>query len=392
MNWYRHSGNIKAGLFIVGLSLVIALLVYSQRIVEELREDNRQIVRLYSEIIAKTATDQSDSNLDFVFEEIIKKVQFPIIYSNSELLPVFHRNLPDSLPTEKILLDFRRTMDRQNEPIPIYFTDPVTAKSILIGNIHYGDSRLITKLQWLPFLELGIVTIFILFGFIGFSIIRNSEKRHIWVGMARETAHQLSTPVSALLGWIEWLKNHPEKCAEIVPEMEIDLDRLQKVNNRFSRMGSETVFGKINLATQVNAVAEYLRRRLPSMGKNIRIINEINGDTEIVANDTLLSWALENVIKNAIDAIERDPGEIRVTQQQDAQSVSILISDNGKGIPRRDWKNIFRPGFSTKDRGWGLGLSLTKRIVEELHKGKIRVVQSEVGVGTRIIIELPLSR
>ncbi len=389
MNWYNHASNIKAGLFITGIAMVIALLLYSQGIVEELREDNRQIVKLYAEIIAKTAADQTDANLNFVFEEIIKKVQFPIIYSNIELQPIFHRNLPDSTAPETELIAIRRTMDAINEPIPIVYSNPETEETILIGNIHYGDSHLIRELQWLPILEVGTVALFIFLGFIGFTVIRNSEKRHIWVGMARETAHQLSTPVSALMGWIEWLKTHPNKCTEIIDDMEIDLERLQKVNNRFSKMGSGSEFSEIQLYDQVEAVAEYLRRRLPTMGKNIKISNDITHECKVFGNGILLSWAIENIIKNAADAIDRDDGEIRIYQSENSNGLALRVSDNGKGIPRRDWKNIFRPGFSTKDRGWGLGLSLTRRIITEIHKGKIQVVQSEPERGTIIEIYIP---
>ncbi len=385
---YNQSSNIKRFLLLFAISLIIGLLWYSQHIVEKLREDNRHIVKIYAEIIAKTAADQYDTNLNFVFEEIIRNINFPIIYSDAEQNPAFYRNLPDSLLDNDELIAYRAMMDKTNEPIPIVYFDSLSESNVVIGYIHYGDSSLIRQLQVLPFLELGAVALFILIGFIGFTVIRNNEKRHIWVGMARETAHQLSTPVSALMGWIEWLKAHPDNCADIIDDMEIDLDRLQKVNNRFSKMGSESEFKEINLSEQVELVAEYLRRRLPSLGKNIRIINAIPLDSKYFGNGILLSWAIENVIKNAADAIDRDDGEIKITQTEDVNGLYLLITDNGKGIPRRDWKNIFRPGFSTKDRGWGLGLSLTRRIITEIHKGKIRVVQSEIGSGTTMEIFL----
>ncbi len=390
MNRFRHVGNIKAGLFLIGIILVVALLFYSQKIVDELREDNRQIVKLYAEIIAKVAGDPNDTNLDFIFEEIIKKVQFPIIYSDPDQLPLFHRNLPDSAHSTEELIVFRETMDRTNEPIPIFYIDPATKIELPIGYIHYGDSQLIRKLQLLPFLELSMVALFILLGFIGFSVIRNSEKRNIWVGMARETAHQLSTPVSALLGWVDWLKEHPEKAPELITDMSVDLDRLQMVTNRFSKMGTETEYSKESLFIVAESVAEYLRRRLPSMGKNIAIVNNIPENLTALVNGTLLSWAIENVVKNAIDAICTDTGEIILSaEKQDSETV-LLIKDNGKGIPRRDWKNVFRPGFSTKDRGWGLGLSLTNRIITELHRGKIKIIKSEVNGGTTFSITLPV--
>ncbi len=389
MKRYHHAGNIKAGLFLIGTILVVSLLLYSQKIVEELREDNRQIVKLYAEIIAKVAGDQSDANLDFIFEEIIKKVQFPIIYSDPGLVPMFHRNLPDSSLSKEQLMLYRETMDRTNVPIPITYYDNSSGNELLIGNIHYGDSKLIRKLQLLPFLELGIVALFIFLGFIGFSVIRNSEKRSIWVGMARETAHQLSTPVSALMGWVDWLREHPEKSTELVGDMAVDLERLQKVNERFSKMGKETEYSRVALTDIVESVAEYLRRRLPSMGKNISINNNVACDVYVKANGTLLSWAIENVVKNAIDAISNDKGVIKITCFKQGHENVLLIEDNGKGILRRDWKNIFRPGFSTKDHGWGLGLSLTKRIISELHGGKIKILHSELNLGTTFAIILP---
>ena len=210
MSNYRTSGNIKLSLFFVGLILIVGLLAYSNSIVNRLRDDNREIVKVYSEIIAKTVNEASDSNLNFVFDEIIKKVQFPIIFSNAMQDPEYGRNLEEGLSKDK-LQKTMASMNRQNEPIPILFNDNTSGESILLGYLHYGDSDLIRKLQWLPFLEIFIVTLFIFLGLLGFNSIRNSEKRNIWVGMARETAHQLGTPVSALMGWIDRIKVHPEE-------------------------------------------------------------------------------------------------------------------------------------------------------------------------------------
>ena len=190
MDPFKYTSNIKAGLFIIGFGLIAGLLGYTQRIVNELREDNREIVKLYAEIIAKTVSDESDANLNFVFDEIIKKVQFPIIYSSVENKPIYSKNIAGE-PAIKELIKIQQTMDRQNEPIALRFSNPNTSESIIIGHLHYGDSKQIRRLMWLPYLEIGAVALFILLGFTGFTIIRNSEKRNIWVGMARETAHQL---------------------------------------------------------------------------------------------------------------------------------------------------------------------------------------------------------
>ena len=226
MSHYRNSSNIKLALIAVGFILIIGLLAYSNSIVNQLRDDNREIVKVYSEIIAKTVNEESDANLSFVFDEIIKKVQFPIIYSDAEQNPVYSRNLGGSVSPEALQKPMA-AMDLQNEPIPIAFNDPASVEPILLGYLHYGDSDLIRKLQWLPYLEIGAVALFIFVGFIGFNAIRNSEKRNIWVGMAKETAHQLGTPVSALMGWVDRIKMHPEESKIVVDEMESDLDQIE---------------------------------------------------------------------------------------------------------------------------------------------------------------------
>jgi two-component sensor histidine kinase len=388
MSWYRRATNIKIGLFLFGIVLIASLLVYSQWIVSRLRNDNREIVKLYAELIAKTVNEKSDTNLNFVFDEIIKKVQFPIIYSDLENRPLYWKNIPAEKSVEALTQELK-AMDRQNPPFPLEYVDHATGLTIPLGYLHYGDSTLIRRLQWLPFLEIGAVALFILLGFSGFSTIRNSEKRHIWVGMARETAHQLGTPVSALMGWVERLKSHPEKTAEIVSEMESDLARLNQVSERFSKMGSKTTFQDVNLIALVREVTDYLSRRLPVLGKKIKW--EIEGDetTSFRLNPVLFSWALENVIRNGIDAIQdQKQGVIRISVSKAGKDTLLTIEDNGKGIPKKNWKNIFRPGFSSKDRGWGLGLSLVKRIVEEIHGGAIRVADSKVGTGTTIEIRL----
>jgi two-component sensor histidine kinase len=387
MDPFKHTGNIKAGLFIIGFALITGLLVYTQHIVNELREDNREIVKLYAEIIAKTVSDESDANLNFVFDEIIKKVQFPIIYSSVENKPIYSKNIVGE-PTIQNLIKIQQTMDRQNEPIELHFSNPNTSELIVIGHLHYGDSKQIRRLMWLPYLEIGAVALFILLGFTGFTIIRNSEKRNIWVGMARETAHQLGTPISALMGWIERLKTKPEDGDKILSDMDLDLNRLQQVSDRFSKMGSETKLEEINLSEIVEKVVSYLDRRLPSMGKTIELSNEVNSEININANGVLISWAIENVIKNGIDAVDNN-GKICVKMRKNSNNVVIQIVDSGKGISRKDWRNIFRPGFSSKEQGWGLGLSLTSRIIKEIHGGSIRVAKSKIGDGTTIEITLP---
>ena len=385
MDLLKHSSNIKAALFLLGFILVIFLFTYTQGIVNELRKDNGEIVKLYAEIIAQTISDENDTNLDFVFDEIIQKAQFPIIYSNNKKDPVYSKNINTD---QSNLRKIQSTMDEQNEAIPLRYANPLTNEIILIGYLHYGDSSQIEKLKWLPFIEIGAITLFILLGFISFSIIRNSEKRNIWVGMARETAHQLGTPISSLMGWLEWMKNKPNDQEKIIDDISLDLERLQQVSDRFSKMGSETKIEEVNLSNIVDNIVLYFNRRIPSMGKSIIIENQLESDLKIRANGILISWAIENVVKNAIDALDNE-GIISLKSKFEKKSIIIVIEDSGKGISRKNWKNIFRPGFSTKEQGWGLGLSLTSRIINEIHGGSIYVSQSKLGQGSTIEISLP---
>ncbi len=386
MRLYTLTSNIKAGLFVLALILVASLLAFSQKIVNELRSDHREIVKLYSELIA-SASSQSDESLDFIFENIIKKVQFPIIQSDTDGIPQFYRNLEKETMSTEELTAIMNTMDRQNSPIPLIYIDGRT--EIIFGHLHYGDNLLIQRLRWLPFIEISAVALFILVGFVGFTIIRNNEKHHIWVGMARETAHQLGTPVSALMGWVDLLKEKPERVDSILNEMNEDINRLDQIGNRFSKMGSSADKSNIRVAEMVTSVVNYLERRLPSLGKQVTINNTTKANAVIQANEVLLSWALENVIRNGIDAIEKEDGMIDIWATEDSQYIYIHVRDNGKGILRKDRKHVFRPGFSTKSRGWGLGLSLTQRIIQEIHSGSISIVDSSPGIGSEFQIRLP---
>ena len=387
MRLYRHAGNIKAGLFTLGVILVICLLAYTQILVNELRKDNREIVRLYAGLIANVVKDDNDANLDFIFENIIKKVKFPLIQTDTDHNPQMWKNLPSSIQTDDARIKFMKMADRYNEPIPLTYSDSKVGE-ITFGYLHYGDSAMVEKLRLWSYIEIIAIGLFIFLGFSGFSFIRNNEKKHIWVGMARETAHQLGTPVSALMGWVDWLKNHPDKTEEIIPEMEADLQRLEQIGRRFSKMGSKSDFEGLDLSERVEKIVNYLTKRLPSIGKKVKLVNDIQPGIFIRANGSLLAWSIENIIRNGIDAIEREDGMISISLKKDVDGIKIRIVDNGKGIPKKDWKNIFRPGFSTKQTGWGLGLSLSSRIVEEIHGGSLKVISSSFDTGTIIEISL----
>ena len=389
-NNYRYVGNIKGFIFLVGVFLVIGLFSYTGFLSRELREDNREVVKLYAEIIAGAVNDDSNSNIDFIFENIIKKVKFPIIQSDTKKNPQLWTNLPKEVNTYEERISFIKSMDVINEPIPlVYFNQE--SEPITFGFLHYGDSSLIQKIKIWTYVEIISIGLFICIGFVGFSYIRHSEKQNIWIGLSRETAHQLGTPVSALIGWLDYLKHEKTDLEKILPEIESDIDRLQQVNRRFSKMGSKPEVEYFNLSKRISSTLEYLEKRMPSLGGKVILVNKIDPDVKIKANGTLISWAVENLIRNGIDAINKENGKIEVALKQDVNYVKIHITDNGCGIPKKDWKNIFRPGFTTKNLGWGLGLSLCERIINDVHGGKVSVLASSISEGTTFEIAISKS-
>tara|TARA_B100001964_G_scaffold98922_1_gene110501 strand:+ start:1795 stop:2964 length:1170 start_codon:yes stop_codon:yes gene_type:complete len=386
---HRYSRNIKTGLLLLGIILITGIVIYSQWIVEKLREDNRNIVQMYSEIIAEAVESESDENLNFIFDKIISRIQFPIIQSDINKDPQSWKNLPFEESDLSRIKRNQELMDQQNAPIELFFSDPLTGKKQLLGYLHFGDSNLIHQLLWLPYLEIGVISFFICLGIMGFTYIRKTENNNIWTGMAKETAHQLGTPVSALIGWIQRIKSHPDKIRDIVPEIEADVNRLEQVGNRFGKIGSSPKLNSINVLELIKGVINYLNRRLPSDKLKIEIEHKISPEIKIEANETLLSWAIENVIKNGLDSMKSNEGTVYVKISSDIKGIRILIEDDGKGILRRNWKKVFQPGFTTKKHGWGFGLSLSYRIIKEIHHGTIQILKSSPDTGTTVEIHIP---
>ena len=230
---------------------------------------------------------------------------------------------------------------------------------------------------------------FILIGYVGFSQIKKSEQRYIWVGMAKETAHQLGTPLSSLHGWIELLKEYPKKLPKALKEMDADAQRLSKIALRFSQIGSFPTLEEVEIVEILHNTAIYFQKRLPQLNRKI-IINEKYALSPVVKlNGQLFEWVIENLVKNAIDSIEKESGVITITlEKEDDQYIAIDVSDTGKGINSRNKNHIFKPGFSTKTRGWGLGLSLAKRIIEDYHGGKLFIKETRTGKGSTFRILL----
>ena len=376
MTLYRNTVNVKAGLFGIGIVLVAALLWYSQTLVKDLEASERKLLDIYAHLIGKVASEAGGENLGFVFDEVIRQIQFPVVITSPEGEAVSWRNVevdPDLSPADRqaYLARLIRRMDRDHTPVDIRYED------LIISNIHYGNSSVVSRLRWLPYLEITVVGLFILVGFVGFTMIRNSEKRSIWIGMARETAHQLGTPVSSLMGWIQHLRDKTSQNLEVLDELEADARRLEQIADRFQKVGSVPRFESQDLYLLAESSATYFRQRLPTHSETALTVS--GESAPVKGAETLLQWALENLIKNALDACQGKKGAIQVKVGRGPGGGTIEVWDNGAGIAPRDRKNIFRPGFSTKRTGWGLGLSLTRRIVEDIHHGKLQLVSSKPG-------------
>lgn len=392
MNLYRLKGRFKGMLFILALIIIILLISYNYRIVNELRAESRDILLFYANLYASAASAENTTNLNFIFDEIILRTNFPIVLTDAEGNPNAWKGLgidPDdrSLKALQQVRDIVRIMAREAEPIPLRYDD------ILIGYLYYGDSRLIKQLQMLPYVGLATVGLFILIGFFGFRSIQRSEQQFIWVGMSKETAHQIGTPLSSIMGWLEILKSkaNQESIRQTLSEMEKDVERLNKITARFSQIGSKTDLKETPIAAVTSEVVRYFQRRLPQWGKKVAIEQKYDLDACVPLNRELFEWVIENLVKNALDAIEKETGKISIELgelRNGRYKIFIDISDNGRGIEASNKKDVFKPGYSTKKRGWGLGLSLAKRIVEDYHGGRLIVKESKLNRGTTMRIML----
>ena len=385
------SVNFKIILLIIALAIAAGTLYYTQSLVKKLQERERNIVELYAKGIEYVANSSSaDVDLTFLFDNIIKPIDFPIILTDSSnnVNPESSTDIKNvkfdstlSGENKKIFLqNLLIEMDEIHQPINITYAD-----TIVLQRIHYGDSELIKQLKFYPYLQIIIAALFIIIGYIGFSQIKRSEQSNIWVGMAKETAHQFGTPISSLMGWIEMMKinyQKPDAVLDITEEISSDVEKLNKITYRFSKIGAKPEIKNHIVYEEVKKVTEYFNRRLPQTGKTVEL--SVSGNQECCAkmNGGLFEWVLENLIKNALDAIETQNGKIDILINENSKNVEIEVSDNGKGIDLRRRKDVFRPGYSTKKRGWGLGLSLSKRIIEGYHGGKIFVKSSDPDEGT----------
>jgi hypothetical protein len=391
-NVYHFKGKFKIFLFVLAVAITVGFLVYTLTLVHKLQNQSREFLKFKVQIFEENINNEEVTDLNFFFTNVILTADYPIIYTDADRNPQIWRNvdIPNVNSQEltpknrEKLLRLMAEYEESNAPIPISY------QGNILGYYFYGESAIIKRLRWLPVIEIIVVGMFVLIGYAGFHSIKKNEERLIWVGMAKETAHQLGTPLSSQIGWLEYLKLSPSNLDKVIPELEKDLMRLQTITNRFSQIGSLPDMKPENLTEMINETVEYFQNRIPRKNGKIQLCAELDpAVTTVNLNRDLFSWVLENLIKNGLDALEDNGGTITISsgRQGDSQ-LYIDVKDTGKGINASAKKNIFNPGFSTKKRGWGLGLSLAKRIVEDYHGGKLSLKETQVGMGSTFRILL----
>ena len=377
MNQHQNSANIKLALFALAITISSLIFWVNRQMVTQLRFDAQKQVKYLAQAYTKAINSTDEHELQFVLDVVLPSLNFPIVITtNKEIYATINLEIPyeEGSPqyNNAVWLIVHR-MDDEFTPLKIVW------ENIEVGDIHFGDPDIVGRMRWLPVMELCLALLFILLSLWGMRLIRKSEKNSIYVGMARETAHQLGTPISSLMGWFKLLQEDPKNRDEIMDSIDDDIHRLMAISDRFAKIGSNPKKDDIDICKLIENIALYISHRISDRSK-ININTKIPESKWILGDETLLSWAFENLIKNSVDAIERGEGDIviELTSISNKQ-IQIDIIDSGKGIPRKDRSNVFKPGFSSKKRGWGLGLSLTKRIIEELHQGKIFVLKSQPG-------------
>jgi K+-sensing histidine kinase KdpD len=366
--------------------LVAMTMWFTHQLAETIGQEERRRVEIYAAAIQNITKASIDEQRDYSFEIAIvqNNATIPMIWTDSLFSFIDARNFTD---TSKAFLK-QKSLELRQENRFITISSPFGPAQF----VYYDQSQILTWLQYVPFGQLALVMAFVLFGYLSFSAARKAEQNQIWIGLAKETAHQLGTPISGILGWLEVLKIYEETNPEIggvVDEIKLDVNRLELVADRFSKIGATPHLEPTNVWENVERGIIYFRQRAPrKVFFECPDIEEMP-EQMVAISSSLFDWVIENLLKNALDALETGQGRIVADCFNDPDWVYIDITDTGKGIPANKHLTIFEPGFTTKKRGWGLGLSLARRIVEDYHKGKIFVKQSEIGKGTTFRIQLP---
>ena len=431
MKAYLRTSSLKRGLIVLAVALAIGSLWYTNELVERLRERERQGMEVWArareeasrveeappefdqirQIITQLATNDLAPELQTTLEHILSRAALgyedlhgnflfdiitdyyrdvPAIITDSLGEPLSWHNLPVDAIGPVSAKDSARVRKLAQRMKDVYTPIVIDAGPELEQHLYYDESSIIRELRLYPILQLFFVGLFILVGYLGFSYVRRNEQSNLWVGMAREAAHQLGTPLTSLMGWIEMLRSGDQEASrDVVGEIDQDVRRLSRVARRFNDIGSKPRLTHQAIKTCVERTAAYMRRRMPRQGAEL-IVN-VPDSLFAPLNAELFEWVIENLVKNALDALPPGEGRVEIVGSDTGTDVVIDVSDTGRGIDRKHFKNVFRPGYSTKKRGWGLGLSLAQRVVREYHGGALVLVQSRVAKGSTFRIQIPKS-
>ena len=395
---------------LIGVSLIlVAVFIYiSNRLVKDLAVQERERMEIWASAtkeLATMGTEQVDADgnqmpmmqtdVDFLLSIIEGNHSIPVLLVDEDQNIMLHRNfrlpqpvdstaLYDISPTNRAYLQKKLAkLKNSSNKIEIKIDDSTTQY------LYYDDSTVLRRLAWFPYIQLAVIVIVLAIAYFALISVKKAEQNRVWVGLSKETAHQLGTPISSLMAWTQMLSTMGIE-QDVVNDMDKDVHRLSVIADRFSKIGSmpDKEFAFINEAVEQSL--EYMRSRIPKR-VSLTIHTSENADRGVMLCQSLFEWVMENLTKNAVDAMDGE-GAIDISVDSDEEKIYILFKDTGKGIPRKNFKNVFTPGFTTKKRGWGLGLTLVKRIIEEYHNGHIYVKDSEVGVGTTFAIELPVMK
>ncbi|MDL2257129.1 HAMP domain-containing histidine kinase [Bacteroidales bacterium OttesenSCG-928-I14] len=385
---YRAGKIFKYAFFLIAAVIAIASVWITNHLVDELKEEERKKIENWAEAIKVISSQTSDIAVDSDILNDYDALIVKLLEGNTTIPVIMIDNqggAPDNmniqLPEqnteafiEKKIKDFKK----KHDPIVIELGDD------FVQYVYYDDSSLLKQLRWFPFIQLAVVFVLMLISFLALNSTKKAEQNKVWVGLSKETAHQLGTPISSLMAWVEYLKSQNIDI-DLLNEMDKDVQRLKVIAERFSKIGSNPEPEPMDLFKAIEDAIDYMGKRISSKVKiNLELPQK---DLVVAMNDSLFGWTLENLIKNAVDAMD-GKGEITIKAFPKGNKIIMDISDTGKGIAKSNFDAVFHPGFTTKKRGWGLGLSLVKRIIESYHKGKIYVYKSELGKGTTFRMEL----
>ena len=383
MQWTDRIQQTKILLVVAAIVIAAASLVVSHYLVKDLSDQERSRMELWAEAMRSLNMPDTNTDLNLVLKVIEDNNSIPVIVIDDDQQITAFRNVKIREKNKADSLLYLQSEVQRMKKMKRFIRINLESSSDYI-DVCYDESLMIKRLNVYPYIQLGVVMIFVIIAIFALLTSKKAEQNKVWVGLSKETAHQLGTPISSLMAWTEVLKeNYPDD--DLIPEMEHDVNRLQLIAERFSKIGSVPELSTVNLLDVMNNVADYMRHRTSDKV----VIEKVFPRQEVYAkiNAALFEWVIENLCKNAVDAMNGS-GKITLFIQDEGEHIAIEVSDTGKGIKKKDIKHVFKPGFTTKKRGWGLGLSLAKRIVEEYHKGRIFVVNSEVGKGTTFRIEL----